>query len=308
VEIAGYQAHPVKGVSIVFIVLFSISGVIHTWQNIKYNSWPIAWFNPFGCMAFVAGFICREYEAWNPENDIWSVIQGLLLAAVPVITCSLYVVLPALLPSSLSLIPLRLAHFCYMLIALTFSALITLTANGASQFFSETSDPGAVKAGRILIEISLILQLVLNIGSITTIHVFRCFSNRLLHQPKPEHNLKLRASVYILFALAITRNIFRTVQSFAPNYSPAWTDEVYFWIFDAVPMVLFAFLLNAMHPSKYFNIRNVTGKNSCKDSTEDPDSLANGSRAAGGSGDGDVETGIERKEIELRTVYSHQSH
>jgi hypothetical protein len=91
----------VKGVSIVYIVLFSISGILHIWQNqcvsifskcsqtvanlvldSKYKAWPIAWFNPAGCIIFVAGFICREYQAWHPTADLLSAIQGLFYAAV----------------------------------------------------------------------------------------------------------------------------------------------------------------------------------------------------------------------------------
>jgi hypothetical protein len=92
-----------------------------------------------------------------------------------------------------------------------------------------------------------------------------------------------------------------------PSDSPAWTAEAYFWIFDATPMVVFALLLNVMHPSKFFNINNTTRGGA--DRSPQPDASLVGAEGGGGGydADGDVETGVERKEIELRTVYSNQS-
>jgi hypothetical protein len=57
--------------------------------------------------------------------------------------------------------------------------------------------------------------------------------------------------VYIFFLLVMIRNIFRTVQIFMPSNSLVWTAEVYFWVFDALPMLAYTFLFNLFHPGRY---------------------------------------------------------
>jgi hypothetical protein len=200
----------------------------------------------------------------------------------PILTFALYVVLPSLLPSPLSLSRNRFPYFCYMIVAFTFSAPIALSSQSTSQFFSVRPSPSAVSSALAVLQSSLILQLFFNIAAITIFYIFRCFSNRTIDQASPEHDMKSHAAVYALFGLVITRNLFRTVQSFLPADSPAWTVEAYFWVFDATLMLLVALLLNVMNSSKYFNIHDAH----CQRRQEAEDSLK-GSR--------DEETGAEGK-------------
>src|SRR5436305_11815503 len=57
---------PAKGPSIGFAILFLISGVLHVWQNnVKHRSFRIGFLLPWAAALFVAGFVLREYGAWD---------------------------------------------------------------------------------------------------------------------------------------------------------------------------------------------------------------------------------------------------
>src|SRR5256885_9957445 len=57
---------PAKGPSIGFAILFLISGMLHVWQNnVKHRSFRIGFLLPWAAALFVAGFVLREYGAWD---------------------------------------------------------------------------------------------------------------------------------------------------------------------------------------------------------------------------------------------------
>ncbi|KAH0536517.1 hypothetical protein FGG08_006613 [Glutinoglossum americanum] len=81
--VSGYLDNPAKGVSTAFAILFTISGVLHILQNSKYKSWYLLWLLPCASTIFTAGFICREYNAYRPQNDsTFTASQGLLFSGV----------------------------------------------------------------------------------------------------------------------------------------------------------------------------------------------------------------------------------
>lgn len=79
-----YVYAPTKGVSIVFAILFAISGVLHAWQNnIKLKSWRIGFLLPWAAIVFVAGFCAREYGAWHYRNLGAFISSTVLLFVAP---------------------------------------------------------------------------------------------------------------------------------------------------------------------------------------------------------------------------------
>jgi phosphatidylserine synthase len=81
-----YVYAPTKGISIVFAILFAISGALHIWQNnIKKKSWRIGFLLPWAALLFVVGFSMREYTAYHYDNlPIFITAQVLLFVAPPV--------------------------------------------------------------------------------------------------------------------------------------------------------------------------------------------------------------------------------
>ena len=81
-----YVYAPTKGVSIVFAVLFAISGGLHIWQNnIKYHSWRIGLLLPWAALVFVAGFSMREYGVYHYDKlNAFIASQVMLFVAPPI--------------------------------------------------------------------------------------------------------------------------------------------------------------------------------------------------------------------------------
>ena len=75
---------PTKGVSIVFAVLFAISGVLHVWQNVlKYRSWRIGSLLPWSAALFVAGFILREASTPASPNPVPGLAEASSISGCP---------------------------------------------------------------------------------------------------------------------------------------------------------------------------------------------------------------------------------
>jgi hypothetical protein len=137
------------------------------------------------------------------------------------------------------------------------SAIITLTAQGTSSFFSPNASDGSVRSGLALLKASLIIQLFLNVAFITVVAIFyrRCSSEGTFQQSEGQRIKIGTIALCISTAWVLVRNLFRTAQIFLPSDSPAWTAEAYFWVFDATPMIAYTVLLHILHPAKYFQMQ-----------------------------------------------------
>lgn len=125
----------------------------------------------------------------------------------------------------------------------------SLSANGASYFFNRGGSAGNIRVGGALTKASLILQFVMYLAFAAIVFVFhhRCISTGTLKR----HVRTVITVLYISSALFLIRTLFRSVQFFCPYHSTINTMEAYFWIFDAVPMVINSFVLNVLPPAKY---------------------------------------------------------
>jgi hypothetical protein len=134
------------------------------------------------------------------------------------------------------------------------SAIIALTAQGTSSFFSPNASDGSVRSGLALLKASLIMQLFLNVAFIAVIATFyhRCSSQGIFRRSEEQSTKIISIALCISTTWILVRNVFRTAQIFLPSDSPAWTAEAYFWVFDATPMMAYTVLLHILHPAKYF--------------------------------------------------------
>lgn len=103
-----------------------------------------------------------------------------------------------------------------------------------------------------LLKASLILQLVFLVAVLLIVLV----SRRRAHA---QGFLQIDSGLFNMFnfsgffVLLFIRDIFRTVQIFMPSDSMVWTQEVFFWVFDAVPMLAYTVLLNWLHPGQHLS-------------------------------------------------------
>jgi hypothetical protein len=129
-----------------------------------------------------------------------------------------------------------------------------LSGNGISYVTNRQGSAENIHVGGGLTKASLVLQLVLYLAFVAIVFVFhhRCINTGTLRR----HIRMVITVLYISSALFLIRTLFRTVQSFCPYHSIINTTEAYFWIFDAIPMVINSFILNVFPPAKYLPATN----------------------------------------------------
>ena len=137
--------------------------------------------------------------------------------------------------------------------AFLFTAIISLTSQGTSTFFSNEASDDTVRSNLAVLKASLILQLFLNVVAIAILaSVYRQSAAKGDLPRRVARPVRIvHLSLSIAVAMVLVRNLFRTVQIFSPPDSPTWTVEAYFWVFDATPMLAYTVVFHALHPAKY---------------------------------------------------------
>jgi hypothetical protein len=145
----------------------------------------------------------------------------------------------------------------YGLVILLISVIISLTAQGTSNFFNPHASPHIVRSDLAILKSSLVLLLFANIsflGILGSLH--RRYSLLKASDGNANRNIRILAfTLYTAGILVLARNIFCTVQIFSPSDSPAWKIEAFFWVFDASPLLISTLLLNLLHPARLVSMR-----------------------------------------------------
>lgn len=250
-EVTNYFIYkPVKGVSIVFAALFTISGIGHIWQNnLKYRSYRIGFLLPWAAFLFTVGFILREYCRYHTDQlGIYIASQVLLFVAPPVYNGANYFIFGRMLYYTPYLSPIHPGRVWTTFIALdTFADIIA--ANGASRAANARATPAEREAGLILVKVSLFLLIGMFLAfmSLNVQYHFRA-------RDKGVFTDKVKVVLYVLYAsnlLLLLRNCFRTAAFFYPWNSIANGREWPVWVFEFVPMLINTYLMNIFPPAKY---------------------------------------------------------
>jgi len=195
-----------------------------------------------------AGFICREIVAHAHDGRaLATVIQGLFYSAIPVFTIPLYIFLFRLLAVRRNVVVGWLHPSLYYIVMNCFNtAIITCLAQGSATYYNPDAKEGPVSSGLALIKASLILQLALNFMFLGVLYFSQVWRNAT-------ERMTILLPFSALMGFVIVRNVFRTVQIFVSPLSPLWTQEVYFWLFDACMTAAYTVLFHVMHPAKHLD-------------------------------------------------------
>ncbi|KZO93680.1 putative RTA1 domain protein [Calocera viscosa TUFC12733] len=247
---------PNKVAPMIFAVLFLISGAWHLYQNIKYKSWMATALIPLAAFVFAGGYVVREVGAFHYDwLGLYMASSIALLCSPPVYEATNCFILGRLMyyvPYAAPLHPWRLMATFGTLEVITEA----VTANGASKATAADGDPGDQVAGRILLDVSLILQII-------TMVCFIAFAIRFEYNCRyvsvfPDNLRKSLRIVYVSCALIGMRSIYRAVEWFGTtrinptdpySFPPVLRHEACFYVFEASAMLLNTFLLNIFHPT-----------------------------------------------------------
>jgi len=143
----------------------------------------------------------------------------------------------------------------WFIMSLFFSAIISLTSQGAATYFNPDAASGSVSSGRILLEVALCLMdflAVLFLGLVTTFHRRATSTTPSVLNGSQAKNINIVLwTLYATGLLMLVRDIYRTAQIFSSTDSQVWTSEALFWIFDASVLLAILMVLNVAKPLKY---------------------------------------------------------
>lgn len=138
----------------------------------------------------------------------------------------------------------------WVLFSVFTSATISLTAQGAASFFDTTAKPSSIRAGLTILRVSLVILLVSTICFLGLLAMFQHKYPKIFTEISGRKIKNVFLTLCAEAALILVRNIFRVVQIFLPYTSSVWTSEVFFWVFDVLPLFICMALLNVLHPGK----------------------------------------------------------
>ncbi|KAF7719749.1 Uncharacterized protein PECH_005690 [Penicillium ucsense] len=256
---------PDKGATIVFAILFAISGIVHLYQTWKYKSWKVTGLLPWSALLFVAGFVMRSIGAFGQWGNVGVYIAStvLLLAAPPVYEVTNYLILGRILYYIPYHSPIHPGRVFTTFLAVS-AVIEAITANGAARVAGADSSPTSVTTGKALLKAALLLQIILMVAFVTLAGRFHynCVKNRVF-------NRKIKRALIVLYissTLITARTIYRTVEYFRAaslspqaqpeDISPVLKGKWYFWVFEAVLMFCNTTLLNAFHPMRSLPLSN----------------------------------------------------
>ncbi|KAF2118960.1 RTA1 like protein-domain-containing protein [Lophiotrema nucula] len=239
---------PNKAAPIVFIVLFFISGCIHAWQTMKHHSWRTTLLLPWAAALMITGFALREVGAYNTDNLTYLIASTvLIMSGPPVYALINYFILSRILFFIPWLAPIHPGRVATTFVGLDAVCEI-LIGQGAWRMANSSLTVKQRKLGSNLVTASLSLQAALfgAFGLLAAHFHYRANKAKALSKD-------LRIVLYVLYVSATIvtiRCIYRLVEYIEGWDSTVYKNEIFFWIFEAVIMLLNTFLLNLYHPGK----------------------------------------------------------
>ncbi|KAF7626520.1 RTA1 like protein-domain-containing protein [Aspergillus flavus] len=250
---AFYRFAPSVEANIIFVILFGISTLLHTFQMCHTKIWYL-WPLVVGGACEAVGYIGRVLNALEDEG-CWNigpyVIQNTLILLGPAfMAASIYMILGRII----------------LLTAGEHHALVkrkwltkTFVWGDVVSLCTQSTD-GSIMAAPDLWQIG---EKVIIAGLFVQLFIFSCFlviainyHYRLARSPTPESNNPSIRWKWYLFTLYLTgglilvRSVFRVVEFIEGNHGPIMRSEACVFIFDGFLMVLVLLWMNWFHPGE----------------------------------------------------------
>ncbi|KEZ43456.1 Parasitic phase-specific protein PSP-1 [Scedosporium apiospermum] len=247
--------------TIVFIVVFALSMIAHTWQGVRTKSWGFMASMISGCILEIIGYIGRLIIHDNPFNFSGFLMQIICITVAPVFFCSaIYVLLSQVanyVDASVSRFKPQL--FYWVFIPCDIVSLVLQALGGALSCTGATEHD--INVGEDISLAGLIFQVV------TLVTFCVAFADYVLRARRSSSRDRLDRPLmtFLGFMFAATffvliRCVYRIVELGQGYFSELFRDEGLFIAFESVMMCIAVLLLNAGHPGPVFNRRRALSK------------------------------------------------
>ncbi|KAH7198468.1 RTA1 like protein-domain-containing protein [Fusarium flagelliforme] len=253
-----YNYNPSMVAAVIFIVVFGVSSLLHTYQLVRARTW---YFIPFliGCLFECVGYVGRALSA-NEAPDFSKnpyIIQSILLLLGPaLLAASIYMVLGRLIKlldaDNLSIIGPRWLTKVFV----TGDVLSFLAQSAGGGMLATAKDRDAVKRGENIIVGGLGIQIIFFGFFMIVTLIFHLRINRIPTQKSLEIATPWKKLLLVLYAASLSilvRSVFRVAEYIMGKDSALQSQEFWIYVFDALLMSLVVVSLNWFHPSRVIN-------------------------------------------------------
>ncbi|CZS96236.1 hypothetical protein WAI453_009831 [Rhynchosporium graminicola] len=261
-----YGYLPNKPVTIILIVLFGMSMLMHIFQGVKSRSWTFVVALGIGCFGESVGYVGRVLLRDDPWSRAYLGIQLVCLTVSPAfIAGGIYLTLKHVIIIYGSRFS-RIAPRLYTWIFVSCDILSILIQTSGAVIASRGT--GKVSTGNNVMMLGLVLQVVtlfifggmcidvyLRIRARTSEH--HVSNHALIHSKRFKW---LLISILISYTAILLRCIYRIAEMAGGWSNPIMQDEVSFVILDGVLCWIAVLVLNVFHPGFLFKESYATLK------------------------------------------------
>ncbi|GKU04484.1 rta1 protein [Fusarium langsethiae] len=253
-----YNYNPSMVAAVIFIVVFGVSSLLHTYQLVRARTW---YFIPFliGCLFECVGYVGRALSA-NEAPDFSKnpyIIQSILLLLGPaLLAASIYMVLGRLIrlldADHLTVISPKWLTKVFV----TGDVLSFLAQSAGGGMLATAKDKDGVKRGENIIVGGLVIQILFFGFFMIVTLIFHVRINRNPTQRSVEIVTPWKKLLFVLYAASLSilvRSVFRVAEYVMGKDSALQSQEFWIYVFDALLMSVVVVSLNWFHPSRVIN-------------------------------------------------------
>ncbi|KAM0081140.1 hypothetical protein ACKRZS_006689 [Fusarium odoratissimum] len=252
-----YRYEPSTAAAVIFVVLFSITTIIHVFQLIKTKTWYMLAFC-LGGISEIAGYIGRAINS-TEDPGCWTlgpyVVQSVLLLIAPALmAASIYMILSRVILLTEGEVHAVIRRRWLTKIFVVGDIIsIELQSAGGSMMSGANEGNNLMKIGEYVIIGGLFFQLAIFGIFIVVVSVFHRRMNRSPTNKSLEPSIRWRhylTTLYITSGFIWVRSLFRVIEYLDGNDGYLMRTEAFMFVFDATLIWIVMVWMNWYHPSE----------------------------------------------------------
>ncbi|SCO82559.1 related to RTM1 protein [Fusarium oxysporum] len=252
-----YRYEPSTAAAVIFVVLFSITTIVHVFQLIKTKTWYMLAFC-LGGISEIAGYIGRTINS-TEDPGCWAlgpyVVQSVLLLIAPALmAASIYMILSRVILLTEGEVHAVIRRRWLTKIFVVGDIIsIELQSAGGSMMSGANEGNNLMKIGEYVIIGGLFFQLAIFGIFIVVVSVFHRRMNRSPTNKSLEPSIRWRhylTTLYITSGFIWVRSLFRVIEYLDGNDGYLMRTEAFMFVFDATLIWIVMVWMNWYHPSE----------------------------------------------------------
>ncbi|RKL39326.1 hypothetical protein BFJ72_g6798 [Fusarium proliferatum] len=252
-----YRYEPSTAAAVIFVILFSVTTLVHVFQMFRTRTWYMLAFC-LGGISEIVGYIGRAINS-TEDPGCWTlgpyVVQSVLLLIAPALmAASIYMILSRVIllthGEEHAIIKRRWLTKIFVVGDIV---SIQLQSAGGSMMSGANETNNLMKIGEYVIIGGLFFQLIIFGIFIAVVSVFHRRMNRSPTNKSLEPSIRWRhylTTLYVTSGLIWVRSLFRVIEYLDGNDGYLMRTEAFLFVFDATLIWIVTVWMNWYHPSE----------------------------------------------------------